>query len=327
MYKSMLVALDGSPAAERAVPAAVGLAARDAAAVHFVTVHEVSDQTRLACAPAPAETRQRDRADLRWRREYVERVAGRLAGAFRLTTSGAVLRGEPVAAIARYVAEHGIELVVATSHGSGGYSPLWLGSVADRLIRRLRVPLLLCRGGPGDAAPLTAPPGSVLVPLDGSDAAEAAITPAAALVRPGGLVRLLTAIEPVRAFVPAGTWHAAESSPQQDDMRIATEYLRSMRKSAALRAAPTDVRIVASADPAGAILEAAEAPEVGAIALTKRGLAGASSNLLGGVADKVIRWTSKPVLVCDAAGRRSEPSDAHRAAARRAVRDTVLTQS
>jgi hypothetical protein len=35
--------------------------------------------------------------------------------------------------------------VVMTTHGHSGINRLWLGSVADRLVRRVKVPVLLLR--------------------------------------------------------------------------------------------------------------------------------------------------------------------------------------
>ena len=45
------------------------------------------------------------------------------------------------------------DLVVMTTHGRGGLERIWLGSVADEIIRRAHVPVLLIRSTAEDATP------------------------------------------------------------------------------------------------------------------------------------------------------------------------------
>ena len=79
------------------------------------------------------------------------------------------------------------DLIVMTSHGRTGLSRMWLGSVADGLIRHSRVPVLLLR--PIDAAaPRPFAHGlykHILVPFDGSAASEEVLPAALALAKCG----------------------------------------------------------------------------------------------------------------------------------------------
>jgi nucleotide-binding universal stress UspA family protein len=56
-----------------------------------------------------------------------------------------ILEGSPEHEIGRYVEEHGADLVVAGSHGHGGLERALLGSVVERLLRRVDCPVLVVR--------------------------------------------------------------------------------------------------------------------------------------------------------------------------------------
>ena len=111
----------------------------------------------------------------------------------------ALLSGPVDTTLTHYVRDSGADLVVMSTHGRGPLHRAWLGSVADHLIRNLEVPVLLVRPREGESVS-AAPPSikQVMVPLDGSPLAEAALVPAAALARLlGAEVMLLQVVEPL----------------------------------------------------------------------------------------------------------------------------------
>jgi nucleotide-binding universal stress UspA family protein len=71
--------------------------------------------------------------------------------------------------------------IVMTTHGRGGLGRLLYGSVAERVVRDSRIPVLLIRAGLVPSA--TEPLKSILVPLDGSAYAETALPQAIELAR------------------------------------------------------------------------------------------------------------------------------------------------
>jgi hypothetical protein len=84
-----------------------------------------------------------------------------------------LLDGSIAPAIAQYAAEVGIDLITMTTHGRGGISRAWVGSVADSLVRCGAVPMLLIR--PKDQDIDWSPRGDsrhVLIPVDGSELSE-----------------------------------------------------------------------------------------------------------------------------------------------------------
>ena len=151
MFKNILVALDGSELAEQALPLAQDLARSSNATIHLIQV--VSRQPELEAARGGDTSIQaveltRDLAHqlvegrLSQGKEYLEGIAGQLKSeGFEAET--AIQEGAAVENIVDYSKEHGIDLVVMSSHGYGGIKRLLLGSVTDRVIRSCEVPVLV----------------------------------------------------------------------------------------------------------------------------------------------------------------------------------------
>lgn len=92
---------------------------------------------------AATEERETYRAELLAElREDVERL--QYAG---YTVSAEVQFGEPGERIIDYVSSRGVELVAMTTHGRAGLGRLVLGSVAERVVHSVSVPVLLMRIG------------------------------------------------------------------------------------------------------------------------------------------------------------------------------------
>jgi nucleotide-binding universal stress UspA family protein len=191
------------------------------------------------------------------------------------------------------------DLVVMTTHGRGALSRFWLGSVADKLVRQLPMPMLLVR--PHEPAPdfVHAPVfAHVLIPLDGSALAEQILPHALALGRlTQAEFTLLQAIPPVMRAYSMELYGAGWDYQALEQMRTnAHAYLDGI--AAPLRAESLRVRtVVVDEFPVGAILEYVRAHAVDLIALATHGRSGVANWLLGGVADKVVRGATLPVLL------------------------------
>ncbi|HMP79972.1 MAG TPA: universal stress protein [Pirellulaceae bacterium] len=59
------------------------------------------------------------------------------------------LFGDPGTMLSDYAVEHGADLIVISSHGRTGMSRLLLGSVAERVVRLAKCPVLVLRDGTG----------------------------------------------------------------------------------------------------------------------------------------------------------------------------------
>ncbi len=141
-YRNVLVPTDGSEIAERAAPYGVDVARRYGATLHLLNVVDVQREGGLFSAGGVDA-------------EFVERLEGRgrervdrLAERVRETDASAeprtaVVRGAPHAGIREYVDANGVDLVVMSSEGESNLAGQLLGSVADRVLRTVDVPVLV----------------------------------------------------------------------------------------------------------------------------------------------------------------------------------------
>lgn len=289
LLRRILVPLDQSPEAERALPLAAGLATALDARLRVASVF-------LPIAPevvAPAAVEDVDAAmtEMRQRlRDYLREVGDRAAIQTTSPVEDELIRGRALrtafgeataiaAALARSAQGRGVDLIVMTTHGRGGMSRAWLGSVADALVRQTRVPLLLVRPSrdPGHG-----PFRQIVAGLDGSVRAEAALPVALALAaRPVGRITLLRVMAPDAAGAAA---------PVREEL----ERLAATLIGDGVEVAP---RIVEDDNAARAILRVADEVDADLIAMATHGRGGVTRLVLGSVADKVIRGTDRPVLV------------------------------
>jgi nucleotide-binding universal stress UspA family protein len=298
MIRSILVPLDGSPFSEQALPLAVTIARLYQAEFRLVLVHVpppaplAADDARLYVT---VDLQRRDTE-----RAYLEQLAGRIRTQEKLTVV-AVMLDDPIAdAIVEQARAAGAGLIVMTTHGRGSLSRLWLGSVADELIRTLTVPVLLFRPREGKPAPIPASGQRILLPLDGSPAGEAAIAPAADLGERLGLGLTLVQVVPPQAMVgeaPVFVPFAPADELVEILRRESEAYLARVAEPLCARGLRVNTTVVVFRPVAEALLELARAEEVAMVAVSTHGRRGLQRVLLGSVADKLIRAGERPVLV------------------------------
>src|SRR5581483_5908903 len=181
MDKHILVPLDGSTWAERALPLAATLA--HAAGAPLTLLHVLVSPAAHAAAAAH-ELLEPTAAALRARGLSVH---------CRLET--APTPAAVPAAILQAAAAAPAELLVLSSHGRAGAGRWLYGQVAEALLQQAPLPLLLVPLGCPLRWPRTRPP-RLLLPLDGSALAEEALGPAARWAAALGAELLLQVVEP-----------------------------------------------------------------------------------------------------------------------------------
>jgi nucleotide-binding universal stress UspA family protein len=134
---------------------------------------------------------------------------------------------------------------------------------------------------------------TILVPLDGSPLAEAALSTATDLAKSSGArVVLLRAAE---AHTVPGADRLAEAEVRV--VREAEEYLARI-KQRVLTVGVEDVEAsVWYGSAAHAVVEAAKAQKVDLIVMTTHGRSGFGRLILGSVAESVMRGTTTPILL------------------------------
>lgn len=293
MYRSILVPLDGSLPSEQSLPYAMALARRSGATLQLAYVH-----TPLLLGEGTMYLGTPDVQLWEDEKKYLQSVADRLKKAGLEKVSAHVLEGPVAETLQEHALEKGCDLVVMTTHGRGPVSRFWLGSVADRLVHRVPMPLLLIRTREEVPPPASEPQvHNVLVALDGTPTAEQILQPAGVLTKLMGASCTLLHVVP--SVVPHVVYtEAAVDATLADKLRSeAHVYLQRVADSLHDRGFAVQTRIIAHAHPATAILNEAASGEYDLLALETHGRRGLPRLFLGSIADKVVRGATIPVLV------------------------------
>lgn len=164
MYKRIVVPLDGSDLARQALPDAIKIARLGRVPVHLVRVIDLTQLDRYGLygfggGGAAFQSLVDDEIDMA--ASDLEKVAVDLRNQGLAVTTD-VRRGGVVFEL-QQTARPG-DLFVIASHGRGGVSRWFLGSVAEELVRRSVVPVLIVRVLTPSAA-VAASNGTTAVPV------------------------------------------------------------------------------------------------------------------------------------------------------------------
>ena len=298
--RHFLVPLDGSGFGETALALAAALAERKGRALEMVTVHSSTAHPDIsATMSAEIETWSRTRAQA-----YLESMAEQARRRFNIELRTTVLEGGVATAIAEHALANPPELIVMSTHGRSGPSRLFLGSVADRLVRELHCPFILVRPSTSPAEVELPAAVRVLVPLDGSPLAESVLDEVERLFSPRlATLHLVRVVEPVSAFPIGAPMPLPPMEPELIVVRwaAAREYLEGTAWKLRQAGWRVEYEIVTEWHPATVLLSYAEAHECDLIAIATRGRGGVQRLFLGSVTDKVIRGAATPVLVVNPA--------------------------
>lgn len=304
MTYRILVPLDGSELAERAIPWADELAGGLQASVELLRVvphdirweaaeAEVQLNRRLMSAPEPPmgvyrRLVEEEKAEVGL---ALSRARSRFSRAKYVETT--VLAGWPADMIVARAHITEATLVAMASRGRGGVTRALLGSVASAVIRRSGVPVLAIR------ADLLMPPHipkRVLVPLDTSDLARAVLGHVVPLAQQLDWTLVLYSVTdiPPQTIPIQGAAIPLGRTPSQPPAEV-MEYLDHVAGDLRSQGLTVEVE-VGSGDRAQAIVEAAHGTRSGLIAMSTHGRHGLGRWALGSVTDAVLRQAEVPVL-------------------------------
>jgi nucleotide-binding universal stress UspA family protein len=186
------------------------------------------------------------------------------------------------------------------AHGRGAMGRLWLGSVADFVVRHAAVPVILVRSEQPEGRAATTPIHGILVPLDLSAESQGILEPVIALAHAAQAhVTLLYVLEEYfQAFEP-GVLYPTPEDPVIAEVRRndAQHELDQIADRLRERGLAVSARVVTDMSAASGILRTLEEQCFGLVAMTTQGASGIRRFVLGSVADKVIRGAGKAVLV------------------------------
>jgi nucleotide-binding universal stress UspA family protein len=290
MYRKIFVPLDGSTISEGIVPHARFFSRALELPVEFLHVIDPAQRHPYA-VPAQA-------------REYLEKIAGSFAGMANPRCT--VLSGNPPAEIVDLAAAQPGALIAMATHGYTGPKRWLIGSNAERVLHAAANHLLLVRPREeehGRDVLLK----TVLVPLDGSDAAEKALPVVAEIaVRLQLEVVLLRVLKPVytappEAILPVFGVNTPNLKQLWEEDRLAAErYLNDKVEALHSRGVinASSLVLVGGTDGAAAeIIELAKQTPHHIIAMTTHGESALARWMIGSVTQRVVRHSSGPVLV------------------------------
>ena len=269
----VMVPVDGSRLAERAVDVALPLIQRCEGKLSLVKVRQ-----SLGDASADA-----DRKYLKQLADRADDFPGPIVSSHLMTDRlvGRPMPDPPRRVIADVLAEFAVsdnvDLAIMTTHGRGGLARTWMGSVADSFIRHAPVPVFVFR--PDSRRTRI---DRIVALHDGSVDAEFVL---------GSALQLAEC-----AAAECTLLHVAADARDIDAacemlVRVADDHSGQVRLS---------VDVITGEDVAASVLAYAVEHHVDVIALTTRTTNAAERLLLGSVADRLVRTADRPLLICNA---------------------------
>jgi len=320
MFERIIVALDGSPSSETALPAARELARRLGSSLVLLHVIEArppkavhGERHLVSAAEAEAYLTplvERLSSEGIAARAHVHDGGGNEAiGARGVAASVARDRGDVASAVAAHEAEFGNDLAVMAAHGRRGLADALSGSLPLKVAVSGGAAVLLVprpmEGGPGGGvaiAPLAAfAPRRIVLPLDGQPGHEAALPAAVALAKAFGVgVRLIAAVprSAAEAGGPGAVFARLAPALSGASLEYAAEgvadYLEKVAGRLASQGVAADTRVVRG-KPAKAIVAACEEGDLLALSTHRR--LGLDASLDGCVAFGAAQRWRGPMLI------------------------------
>jgi nucleotide-binding universal stress UspA family protein len=317
MFKRILVPLDGSPCAERAIPTATRIARSSGGSITFLRVVTTTINGAWVTMESPQLMQDAYELDRARATDYLTAIA-QSPDLIRIELNLEVLAGGPAQAILSAADSNKVDLIVICSHGYTGLKRWALGSVAQKVARNSPVPVLVLRESgnlPADSYKRDVQPLQALVPLDGSSLAEMALIPAgqlsAALSAPAHGALHLVRVLPLPSMYEYGQDDRLAEAKKQG-MLQAHAYLAAVEQKlregslADLKLQVTS-SVVVDTDVAGALIGVAEVSEdmediegfkaCGAIAMATHGRSGPKRWMMGSVTERVLSATKLPLLI------------------------------
>lgn len=292
MFEKILVPLDGSELAERALQPALELAEGEVILLRVPVLKHMMmpDVAGEYGWLWPDQSLAQCRLEATDYLKHIEQQRGRSGLALR----GEVLDGDEASVIVATAAEEQVDLIIMSTHGYSGIARRLLGSVTERVLRSTSIPVWVVR--------TTEPVKRVLITLDGSSLAEQALAPGLAIARRMGADVILLRVVPPVVVSRLAVEHleSTERGLGQRLMESLYEEADNYLATIARRYEDWDLPItteVVGGPPAASILAFAHRRQVNLIAMTTHGHTGLRRWWYGSVTPKVMRGSNASILV------------------------------
>jgi nucleotide-binding universal stress UspA family protein len=228
--------------------------------------------------------------DARLSESYLREISDKLVSESHVATAEISVRsGDPAITILDEALKLKPALILISTHGRSGFQRLRLGSVADQVIRLAPCPTLVVGPHVGNFRGWK----SVLVPLDGSNLAQAALSQAAQLAREATSSITLVRVVPT----PIAGTELVNARAANKWRAEAKDYLTRVRSSLRNLDVRTEVR---EGSPGEELPRFIKENDIGLVVMTAHGRTGLGRAVLGSVTDRVIANSETPVMVVPA---------------------------
>jgi nucleotide-binding universal stress UspA family protein len=301
-FYSILVPLDGSELAEKALGPAVRLAqalgqqaTAEGKKVRLTLLRAASPLNLMAADPYLYDSMMSMTLDEA--KSYLRVIAAGLdASPAHIVTEA--MSGSPAEVIVRYTAEREVDLIMMCSHGRTGSSRWVYGSVAEKVMHHAPCATAIIRAHVSTEMFQNR---KILVPLDGSELAERALAPALSLAHCVGsdvlLLRVAPVHEPIPEYVlPLGDTTSTLAALNERDFAEAEAYLQRVYSEHENQRLFFEV-VKTSTDAADSIISYAQSNNVDLIVISSHGRSGIGRWLHGSVAEKVLRGANCTTLI------------------------------
>jgi len=333
----ILVPLDGSTRAAQAIPVAARIARYCGGTVVLLQAVAIPSKYgpymyKSLGSQSPNFFQQVLELETAKSRQYLSEVA-RSGELVEISTETVTLHGEAAPIILEFAREHHLDLIVMASYGHTGLKRWMLGSVALKVVRQSAVPVLVLRDGgpmpthsfPNPKRPLRSL--MALVPLDGSELAEAALVPAAelitALAAPAHGMLQLTRVIPFPASEQNNGTHGHKDLQEKVYAIYEAEVYLHEIEECILSGTIThlhvgvDSSIAAGKDVAEALIRLAEHGEAmestglldscDLLVMASHGRTSVQRWVMGSVTERVLEATKLPILIVHACQSKEVP--------------------
>jgi nucleotide-binding universal stress UspA family protein len=298
MISTILVPLDGSPESNVSLPLARSLAQSRGGSIWLLRV-------------APESVLPDDHTATHEAGQSIERIAIELASS-GVDVHPVIREGDAAQEIVHLSRDVGADLIVMRTRGRSGLERAVFGSVAEEVLKRSHVPLVLVRPGGRRNSHIR----KLLVPVDGSPGGAVALRTAAEFARAtGASIKIVQVVVPIPMWVYAAPYDYAgaafyDSAWDDDALAGARVYVDAVAVRLRSLGLSVDAEARMARGVAEAIVETAEQASVDLIVMSTQALTGPARALLGSVADAVVRTSHCPVLLVHRADAlRQEPTN------------------
>ena len=297
-HGSILVPLDGSAISERSLPYATALAKALHGRLVLMTAAYISDIPEHGPWSDEMVARPRETC-----LQYLAAIRDRLA----VSDAELVVKvNYPYEAILETAKEVDAALIVASTHGRSGLSRWMYGSTAGNLLHTSHVPLLVAGKEVAETAASGFAPKHILIPLDGSPLAEAALPAAMELASAFGAKVTLVRVTPFSA--EAFPMYAPQMYFPRLDEELVSSARAYLEKTQSALAQPVEIEVFQGGS-ATVLLDFVERNAVDLVVMSTHARAGIARTVLGSTADRMLHGHAPVLLIRPVASAAEAPEE------------------